>query len=343
LAIALGSFPMGGGMRRRDFITILGGASAMLPLAAVAQEAGRTYRLGALMAHPRDVPVNVAFLEEFRRHGFIEGQNFAVEWRVFGQDLALLPRYAAELVSARVDVIATVGEEATRAAQQATKTIPIVGLIDDMFGSGYVQSMARPDGNTTGISFLSTDLNGKRQELLIEAVPGLRRMAAFADANTAANLEALDAANLEVLQNAARAHNVELSIYRIARGDEIAPAIDAAHASGATALNILANALLWANRQLIMDRAVALRLPTMHPLPEEAEEGAFAAYGPRLGPLFVVMMPQQIIKLFRGAKVADIPIERPTKFELVINLKTAKAMGVTVPTALLLRADKVIE
>jgi putative tryptophan/tyrosine transport system substrate-binding protein len=330
-------------MRRRDFITILGGASATLPFAAVAQQPARTYRLGALMGHPRDVPVNAAFLEEFRRAGFIEGQNFAVDWRVFGQDLGLLPQYAAELVSARVDVITTAGEEATRAAQQATKTIPIVGLMDDLYGAGYVQSMARPDGNITGVSVLATGLNGKRQELLIEAVPGLRRMAALADANTAANLEALDAANIEVLQKAARAQNVELSIYRIARGDEIAPAIDAAHASGATALNILANVLLWANRQLIMDRAVALRLPTMHPLPEEAEEGAFAGYGPRLGRVFVEMMPQQIIKLFRGAKVADVPVERPTKFELVINLKTAKAMGVAVPPALLLRADKVIE
>jgi putative tryptophan/tyrosine transport system substrate-binding protein len=323
-------------MRRRDFITILGGASATLPFAAVAQEAGRTYRLGTLMGHPRDVPVNVAFLEEFRRHGFIEGQNFAVEWRTFGQKVDLLPQYAAELVSARVDVIATAGEEATLAAQQATKTIPIVALADDMYGIGHVQSMARPDGNITGISFLTTDLNGKRQDLLIEAVPGLRRLAALADLN-------FPAANFEALQEAARARNVELSIYRFSKAEEIAPAIDAAHASGATALNVFGGVLQWANRQLIMDRAAALRLPTMQQLPEEAEEGAFAAYGPRLGPLFVVMMPQQIIKLFRGAKVADVPVERPTKFELVINLKTAKAMGVTVPPALLLRADKVIE
>ncbi len=125
------------------------------------------------MGHPRDVPVNVAFLEEFRRHGFIEGQNFAVEWRTFGQNPDLLPQYAAELVSARVDVIATAGDDATRAAQQATKTIPIVAILDDMFGEGgRVQSMARPDGNITGISFLATDLNGKRQDLLIGSSAG---------------------------------------------------------------------------------------------------------------------------------------------------------------------------
>jgi putative tryptophan/tyrosine transport system substrate-binding protein len=266
-------------MRRRDFITILGGASATLPFAAVAQQAGRTYRLGALMGHPRDVPVNVAFLEQFRPYGFIEGQNLAVQWLVFGKDLGLIPQHAAELVSARVDVIATAGEEATRAAQQATKTIPIVAAVDDLLGSGLVQSLARPEGNITGVNWLSVDLDGKRQDLLIEAVPGLRRLAALADVNNTA-------AKLEALQEAARAHNVELSIYRVARGEEIAPAIDAAHASGATALNVFTGVLLWSHRQLIMDRAAALHLPTMHGFPEEAEEGAFAAYGPRLGPLF---------------------------------------------------------
>ena len=122
-------------MKRREFITALG-VAATWPFAARAQQAGRTYRLGVLMGHPRDVPVNVAFLEEFRRYGFIEGQNLAVEWRAFGQNLDLIPQYAAELVSARVDVIATAGEEATRAAQQATKTIPIVAVVDDLLGSG---------------------------------------------------------------------------------------------------------------------------------------------------------------------------------------------------------------
>jgi putative ABC transport system substrate-binding protein len=323
-------------MRRRDFITILGGASATLPFAAVAQQPARTYRLGALMGHPRDVPVNVAFLEEFRRAGFIEGQNFAVEWRAFGQNPGLLPQYAAELVSARVDVIATAGEEATRAAQQVTKAIPIVALVDDLLGCGLVQSLARPEGNITGVNWLSAQLDGKRQDILIEALPGLHRLAALADANNTA-------AKLEALKEAARAHNIELSIYRVGSGEEIAAAIDTAHASGATALNVLVGVLLWAHRQLIMDRAAALHLPTMHGSPEEAEEGAFAAYGGRLGPAFVGWMPQQIVKLFRGTKVADIPIEQPTKFELVINLKTAKAMGVEVAPSLLLRADKLIE
>jgi putative tryptophan/tyrosine transport system substrate-binding protein len=323
-------------MRRRDFIAILGGASATLPFAAVAQHAGRTYRLGVLLPHPRDVPINVAFVEEFRRHGFIEGQNLEVEWRAYGLHVDLISQYAAELAKARVDVITSAGEEAIRAAQQATKTIPIVAMTDDMLGSGHVKSLARPDGNTTGVSILAVDLDGKRQDILIEAVPGLRRLAALADVNNTA-------AKLDALQKVARAHNVELSIYRIAGGEEIAAAIDRAQASGATALNIFASPLLWANRQLIMDRAAAHHLPTMYDFPETAEEGGFAAYGPRLSQLFVEVMPQQIVKLFRGIKVAEIPVEQPTKFELVINLKTAKAMGVTVPPALLLRADKLIE
>ncbi len=325
-------------MKRREFITALG-AAATWPFAARAQQEGRTYRLGAIMGHPRDVPVNAAFLEQFRRYGFIEGQNFAVDWRAFGQNPDLISQIAADLVSEWVDVITTAGEEATRAAQQATKTIPIVAIGGDLLASGLVQSIARPEGNTTGVNFLSVDLDGKRQELLIEAVPGLRRLAALADANTTY----ITAAKLEALQEAARAHNVELSIYRIARGEEIAPAIDAAHASGATALNILASIILWAHRQLIMERAAALHLPTMHQVPEEAEEGAFAGYGPRLGQMFGEVMPRQIVRLFRGAKVADVPVEQPTKFELVINLKTAKAMGVTVAPTSLLRADKVIE
>jgi putative tryptophan/tyrosine transport system substrate-binding protein len=240
------------------------------------------------------------------------------------------------LVGARVDVIVTGGEEAIRAAQQATTTIPIVALVDDLLGSGQVRSVARPEGNTTGVNVLGVDLDGKRQELLIEAVPGLPRMAALADVNNTA-------AKLEALQKAAHAHNVELSIYRIVKGEEIAAAIDSAQASGATALNIFACPLLWANRQLIIERAAALHLPAMHGFPEIAEEGGFAAYGPRLSQLFLEMMPQQIVKLLKGAKVADIPVEQPTKFELVINLKTAKAIGVTVSPALLLRADKLIE
>jgi putative tryptophan/tyrosine transport system substrate-binding protein len=324
-------------MRRREFITLLGGgAAAASPLAAWAQQAGRTYRLGCLFPPPRDSPPNMAFFDELRRRGFIEGQNLTVEYRAYGQHVDLIPQYATELVMARVDVIVTAGDETVRAVQQATKTIPIVALVGDMLGSGLVTSLARPDGNTTGVSILAREADGKRQDILIEAVPGLRLMAVLTDVNYT------KAAKLGALQEAARAHNIEFSIHRVARGEDIAAAIDSAQASGATALNIVSSPLFYGDLHLIMERAAAARLPTIYEFPEAAEEGGFAAYGPRLSVLFEAMA-RQVVQVLRVTKVADIPIEQATKFELVINLKTAKAMGVTVPETLLVRADKVIE
>jgi putative tryptophan/tyrosine transport system substrate-binding protein len=324
-------------MRRRDFVALMG-ASITWPHAARAQQVGRNYRLGCLLPLTRDAPINVAFFDELRRRGFIEGQNLTVEYRAYGLRVDLISEYAAELVNARVEVIVTAGDVATvRALQQATKTIPILAMTDDMVRLGLVTSMARPDGNTTGVSIFALELDGKRQEILIEAVPGIRRMAFLADANFTT------VATLDALQEAARAHNIELSIHRIAKGEEITAAIEAAKASGAEGLNFSASTIFFAYRKHIMDHAAALRLPAIFEWPETAEEGGIVAYGPRLSQLFVEVMTQQVIKLFHGIKVADIPVEQPTKFELVINLKTAKAMGVTVSPALLLRADKVIE
>jgi putative ABC transport system substrate-binding protein len=323
-------------MRRREFIALLG-ASVTWSFAAIAQQAGRTYRLGFLLPNTRDAPIAMAFFDELRRHGFIEGQNLAVEWRSFGLHFDLISQYAAELVKAWVDVITTGGEEAIRAAQQATTTIPIVATGGDLLGSGFVNSLARPDGNTTGVSILAIEADGKRQDILIEAVPGLRLMAVLTDGSYA------NAAKLEELQEAARARHVEFSIHRVTRGEEIAAAIDSAQASGATALNILASPLFFAHRHLIMERAAAAHLPTIYEFPESAEEGGFAAYGPRRSQLLSEIMAQQIVQVLRGTKVADIPVEQATKFELVINLKTAKGMGVTVPATLVARADKVIE
>jgi putative ABC transport system substrate-binding protein len=303
----------------------------------MAQQVGRTYRLGCLLPLTRDAPTNVAFFDELRRLGFIEGQNLTVEYRAYGLHFDLLSQYAAELVKTRVDVITAGGEEAVRALQEATKTIPIVAIVSDLAGSGLVNSLARPNGNTTGVNILAFDADGKRQEILIEAVPGLRRMAVLADGHYTT------VAKLDALNEAARANNVELSVYRVTRGEEIAAAIDMARASGGTALNILASPLFYTNRRLIMDRVAALRLPTIYEFPETAEEGGFAAYGPRVNHLFAAVVPRQIVELFRGTKVADIPVQQPTRFELVINLKTANAQGVAVPPTLLVRADKVIE
>jgi putative ABC transport system substrate-binding protein len=321
-------------MRRREFIAFMG-ASVAWPFAAMAQEPGRTYRLGFLFPVRLEPPdVIGAFFDGLKRAGFVEGKNLTIEFRGFVPHPERMAEYAAELVKADCDVILAAGP-GVRAVQEATKTIPILAADEDLFGSGLVTSMARPEGNTTGVSFLATELDGKRQEILIEAVPGIRHVAAFAAANQRST-------KFDALQEAARARDIELSIYRVASAQEVAAAMDTAKTSGAAALNFLASPMFFAFRQLIFERALALRLPAVYQFPEMAREGGFAAYGPSMVH-WAGIMARQAIQLLRGTKVADIPIEHPTKFELWINLKTAKAMGVTVPEALLARADKVIE
>jgi putative tryptophan/tyrosine transport system substrate-binding protein len=323
-------------MRRREFITLVGGATLAWPLAAHAQEPGRTYSVGGVFIN-RNVSYVVAALDELRRFGFIEGQNLTIDLRSYGTRADLIPEFLAELVKARVDVILVGGPPSIRAAQKATTTIPILGFTNDMIGAGLVNSLARPDGNTTGVSILASDLDGKRQEILIEAVPGVRRMAALADVNfTPPQL-------LQRLQDEARTRGVELLINRVAAPEEIVSAIDAAKSSGAAALNVLASAAFYANRQIVFDRVATLRIPAMYEWPSMAEEGGLIGYGANLTQLFRDIYARQCVKLLRGVKPADIPVEQPTKFELVINLKTAKALGLTIPEAFLLRADKVIE
>jgi len=324
-------------MRRREFITLLGGTAAFWPLAASAQEPGRAYRIGGLAPSPRESPQYVTLFEELRRSGFVEGQNLTIDWRAYGERVELVSESAAELVKGQADVIFAGGDFGIRAAQQATTTIPIIGFTDDMLGARLVNSLARPGGNTTGVSLLATELDGKRQEILIEAVPGLRRMAAFADTGTTSPQQ------LQALQEAARARGIELSIHRVTNDEGIAPAIDAAKKSNAAALNILASPLLFANRKRIIERAATLRLPAIYQWPEVAEEGGFIGYGPRLVQLYQDLVARQFVKILHGAKPADLPVEQPTKFELVINLKTAHALGLAIPLSLLQRADQVIE
>lgn len=320
-------------MRRRQLIVLIISAIVTRPFAAMARQ--QTYRLGCLLALPRDAPENIAFFEELRRRGFVEGQNLSIEYRAYGLRLDLISQYAAELVNARADVIIVSGDDAIRAAQQATKTIPILAITGDMLGSGLVNSLVRPNGNTTGVSMLAPDFD--RQHILIEAVPGLRRMAALVDVSYTT------VGKLDALQVAARVRNIDLSVYRIARGEEIPAAIETVPASGARALNVLSSPLLYASRQLIVERVAALRLPAIYGWPEAAEEGGFAAFGPRLSQLFLQVIPRQLVQLFRGTKVSGIPVEQAIKIELVINLKTAEALGLTVPPKLLAEATKVID
>jgi putative tryptophan/tyrosine transport system substrate-binding protein len=322
---------------RRKLIALLGGTILARPFEARGQQPGRIYRIGCLYPFPRDAPQHVAMFDELRRLGFIDGQNLTVDSRGFGLRSEQFSEAAVVLVNAPVDVVLAGGNPAIRAAQQATTTIAILGVTDDMVGSGLVASMAHPGGNTTGVSLLATELDGKRQELLIELLPGAHHIAALADPNTTASRQ------LQALEDAARAHGVKLSAQRIGKPEEIVGAIDAAKSAGAAALNVLASPLLFAQRQLIFERVAALRLPAIYQWPEMAREGGLTGYGPSIVQLFRDVLSRQLVKLLQGAKPADLPIEQPTKFELVINLKTAKALGLTVPPILFAQADEVIE
>jgi putative ABC transport system substrate-binding protein len=236
-------------MRRREFLAIVGGAAATWPLAVAAQEAGRNYRVAGLFGgSTREAPQTVAMFEQVRQAGFIEGQNLTVDWRTYGTHVELVSQFASELFKSPVDVIIVGGDPATKAAQKATTTIPILAFTDDMVGSGLVSSLANHGGNTTGVSLLATELDGKRQDILVEAVPGLRRMAALADITTTPH-------HFQALQDEARKRGIELLIQSVAKADGIAPAIDAAKASDVAALNVLASPLLFTNRQIIIERA----------------------------------------------------------------------------------------
>jgi putative tryptophan/tyrosine transport system substrate-binding protein len=324
-------------MTRRQFIALMGGTAAAWPLAARAQEPGRIYRLGDLHLSPRNAPQNAALFDAMKPDGFIDGQNLVVDDHGFGLRVDELADHASAIVRAKVDLIVCAGEPTVRAAQQATKIIPILAGADDMVRSGFVASLAKPGGNTTGISILATELDGKRQEILLEVVPGVRHFAALADANVTLPQQ------LQALREAARARGVELSIYRVAKTEEIAGAIDTAKSSGAAAFNVLASTLLYNNRQIILPRVAALGLPAIYQFPTMAQEGGLMGYGPRLEQIYRDIFARQLVKLLRGAKPADIPVEQPTKFELAVNLKTAKALGLTIPETFLLRADEVIE
>ena len=272
--------------------------------------------------------------DSLRRQGFLEGRNLAVDPRGFGTNA--YQERAADIVSSGVEVLYCGGDPAVRAAQQVTREVPIVGVADDMVGAGFVASLSRPEGNTTGFSILSSQLDGKRQELLLELVPDARRIAELFDPATTS------VARVGAIAEAARSRGVEVSMHAVGNPAEIESAINAAHATGALALNVLASAFLHSNRQLIFERTASLRMPAIYQFPESAEQGGFASYGPRIEQIFP-HVGVLIARLFRGERPKDIPVQQPTVFELVINLKTAKAIGLSVPEALLIRADKVIE
>jgi putative ABC transport system substrate-binding protein len=322
-------------MRRRQFMTLLGGAAAAWPLAARAQQS-RLPVVGVLRPNRRDVLET--FAEPFRRYmraiGWEEGRNvrFLFLWT---EGLAeRTPALAGELVAQNVDLIVTFGDPATRAAQRATAAIPIVAMTDDMVGSGLAASLARPGGNTTGVSILASELDVKRLEVLHEFVPQARRIAVLADATTVSTRAQL--------ASAARDLDVEPVWFEAGSPEELSRAVDALTAAKVDAVNVLASPLLNFWRLQIIDRMRDARLPAVYQWPESVEDGGLLAYGPR-NLLCYRHVVSLVDKVLRGAKPADLPIEQPTKFELAVNLKTAGAIGMTISPTLLLRADEVIE
>jgi putative tryptophan/tyrosine transport system substrate-binding protein len=322
------------GIGRRQFISAIGGAAAW-PLAARAQQPAMPV-VGVLRVNAKDV--NEWFAEPFRRYmkelAWEEGRNIGFQFLWAGGQNDQLPVLARELVARKVNLIITFGNPAVQAAQRATTTIPIVGMTDDMVGAGLAASMARPGGNTTGVSILGTELDVKRHELLHEFVPQARRIAALADPN--------QFTNRPQLENASRVFGVDLSIFTAQNRDEIERALDAVEGAHVEAVNILASPVLYSARSYVIDRCRQMRLPSIYAWPETAEEGGLLGYGPRIQTMYR-QVAGFVDKVLRGAAPRDLPIEQPTKFELVVNLKTAQAIGLTIPPALLLRADNVIE
>ena len=327
----------GQGMRRREFITLIGGAAAW-PLTARAQQPGKLPTIGFIGAGTPSTyaPWVAAFAQRLRELGWIEGRTIAIDYRWAEGQIERFSEIAGEFVRRKVDVVFTTGAGAA-AAKQMTSTIPIIfTLAQDPIGSGLVASLARPGGNVTGLSTQQAELGSKRIELLREVVPTIRRLAIFANAaNTGA---ALDMAEAEA---AAGRLGLQVVPSTVRRPEDIVPAFETI-AGRADALYVCGDFLQAKYRIRINTLALGLRLPTMLASREDAEAAGLLSYGPNYPDLFR-RAADFADKILRGAKPADLPIEQPTKFDLVINLTTAKALGLTVPPTLPARADEVIE
>ena len=323
-------------MRRRAFITLIGGAVTW-PLAARGQQAESTPRIGLLW--PGDAPPASPRMESFRQGlralGFVDGQNIAIELRYAQRGPQQLPELAAELISVKVGVILAPGDLAPKVAQQATETIPIVAGGDDILGAGIVASLSRPGGNTTGLTILSPELSAKRLEILRDIIPGLSRVTALSDPTTGAS-------QATITTSAALSLNLKLQVLEVRRREDVAGAVRAARNSQAEALNVFSSPILASLHREIIAFAAEYRLPAIYQWKEHVEAGGLVSYGPNLAAIwrqFGII----VAKLLKGVKPADLSVEQPTKFELVVNLRTAKSLDLTIPPSVLLRADEVIE
>jgi putative ABC transport system substrate-binding protein len=328
-------------MDRRDTVLALL-ALGTVPFATEAQQASKVARIGFLLTNRAAVPRNVdAFVQGLRDLGYVEGRNVVIEYLDAEGKLERLPAFAAELVALKVDVILAPTTPATVAAKQATKTIPIVfTVVSDPVTSGLVTSLARPDGNVTGLTVLEPDLVGKRLELLKQVVPGVSRVAVLWHPGAVGERTEKDVR--KEAEAASRALGVPLQFVE-ARGpaDFDRAFLDMTRAS-AGALTVLESTVFFIERRRLVDLAAKNRLPAVYGLREFVDAGGLMAYGPNQPDLFR-RAATYVDKILKGAKPGDLPVEQPTKFELVINLKTATAIGLTIPQSVLGRADEVIQ
>jgi ABC-type uncharacterized transport system substrate-binding protein len=326
-----------GGMRRREFITLLGGAALGWPLAARAQQV-KIWRIGMLetIAPERNAANLAALRQGLRELGYVEGQNYVLEHRSADGRAERFPSLAAELVRARVDLIITRGTPAVQAAKAATSTIPIV-----MAAVGealvVVESLAHPGGNVTGLSAFTTELAGKRVELVKEVLPGTARIALFHNMSNP-----VAPPQWEQTRMAARQLGIEVELLDVRSRDEVDRAIEAAAGKRIDALLVGNDSVTQENRSLIADLAARNHLPTVYGAREFVEAGGLMSYAASYAQLYF-RAARLVDKIFKGAKAGDLPVEQPTKFELVINLKAATAIGLTIPESFLVRADEVIE
>ena len=307
---------------------------------AEAQQPTTVPRIGFLSAVPlSSMSTRVeAFRHGLREVGHVEGQNIVVEYRFAEGKLDQVPHNAAELARLKVDAIVTAGATDTRAAKKATSTIPIVMAQDpDPVGNGFVGSLARPGGNITGLSSYSTELNGKRLELLKEIVPRLARLTVFGTSTNPGNAQAL-----KEMERAADAFGVKVQYLDVLNPKDIETAFREATRARADAILVLTGPLPYSQRAQVADLAVKSRLPVIYPRTEFVEAGGLMTYGASVTDLFR-RAAVYVDKILKGTKPADLPVEQPTKFELVINLKTAKQIGLTIPPNVLARADRIIK
>jgi putative tryptophan/tyrosine transport system substrate-binding protein len=325
-------------MRRREFLSFLGGSAAVWPLAARGQQLAKA-TIGLLGSDSLATQgrLTAAFLHGLQELGWSENRNLTIQYRWAEGDTGRLPRLADELVRLRVDVILTHNTPPTLAAKRATSVIPIVfATAGDAVGSGIVASLARPGGNVTGLSSLQPETAGKRIELLRELIPTLRRLAILTDVgNPFADRDVGE------VRSAARSIALEVETFQVRQTDDIDRAFETFRGR-AEALYIPSVPLLFANSARINSLALSARVPTMHGVRELVEAGGLISYGPHWPDMWR-RAANFVDRILRGAKPADLPVEQPVKFELVINLKTAKALGLDVPLLLQQRADEVIE